>query len=307
MKILVAEYASAVGLGGTCELEGRAMLSTLAGSFERAGHDVVYPTSGPVIEAGKPLFLQRPEDFERAIGSAKVDSGLVIAPDGMQPHFLQILEENTVNLGNSPAAARLCADKLLCTARLKEGGVPVADIVPAPEPCEKGCHRYVIKPRTGCGSEGVRVTSSARAPEGFIATRYVEGLHLSASFIVGREGDFLPLTINRQLIDFHGDGMAYNGSQVPYNTPRAAEIWDASRKAAAALGLRGYAGIDFVVGDLPRAVDVNARPTTSIIGIVKVMKEEIGELMVRARFGEMPERVTVEGEFVFRKEDLVRD
>ena len=307
MKILVAEYASAVGLGGTCELEGRAMLSTLAGSFERAGHKVVYPTSGPVIEDGKPIFLQRPEDFERAIGSAKADAGLVIAPDGMQPHFLEILEESTVNLGNSPAAARLCADKLLCTARLKESGVPVADIVPAPEPCEKGCHRYVIKPRTGCGSEGVRVTSSARAPEGFIATRYVEGLHLSASFIVGREGEFLPLTINRQLIDFHGDGMAYNGSQVPYNTPRAAEIWDAARKAAAALGLRGYAGIDFVVGDLPRAVDVNARPTTSIIGIVRVMKEGIGELMVRARFGEMPERVTVEGEFIFRKEGLIRD
>ncbi len=307
MKILVAEYASAVGLGGTCELEGRAMLSTLAGSFERAGHDVVYPTSGPVIEAGKPIFLQRPEDFERAIGMAKADAGLVIAPDGMQPHFLQILEENTVNLGNSPAAARLCADKLLCTKRLKESGVPVADIVPGPEPCEKGCRRYVIKPRTGCGSEGVRVTSSARAPEGFIATRYVEGLHLSASFIVGREGEFLPLTINRQLIDFQGDGMAYNGSQVPYNTPRAAEIWDAARKAAAALGLRGYAGIDFVVGDLPRAVDVNARPTTSIIGIVRVMKEEIGELMVRARFGGMPERVTVEGEFIFRKEDLIRD
>lgn len=305
MKILVAEYASAVGLGGTCELEGRAMLSTLAGSFERAGHEVVYPTSGPVIEAGKPIFLQRPEDFERAIRMAKADAGLVIAPDGMQPHFLKILEENTVNLGNSPAAARLCADKLLCTARLKESGVPVADIVPGPEPCEKGCHRYVIKPRTGCGSEGVRVTSSARAPEGFIATRYVEGLHLSASFIVGREGEFLPLTINRQLIDFQGDGMAYNGSQVPYNTPRAAEIWDAARKAAAALGLRGYAGIDFVVGDLPRAVDVNARPTTSIIGIVRVMKEEIGELMVRARFGGIPERVTVEGELVFRKEDLI--
>ncbi|MHC1687849.1 MAG: hypothetical protein AB9879_09115, partial [Methanothrix sp.] len=62
MKILVAEYASAVGLGGTCELEGRAMLSTLAGSFERAGHKVVYPTSGPVIEDGKPIFLQRPDE-----------------------------------------------------------------------------------------------------------------------------------------------------------------------------------------------------------------------------------------------------
>ena len=307
MLILVAEYASAVGLGGTCELEGRAMLSTLADSFERAGHEVVYPTSGPAIGAGRPLLLQRPDDFETVLDKTRVDAGLLIAPDGMQPHFLEILEENTVNLGSSPAAASLCADKLLCTQRLKEGGVPVADIVPGLEPCEKGCHRYVVKPRVGCGSEGVRVTSSARAPEGYIVTRYVEGLHLSASFIVGQEGGFLPLTINRQLIDFQGDGMAYNGSHVPYHTPRAAEIWEAARKAAGVLHLRGYAGIDFVVGDLPRAVDVNARPTTSIIGIVRVMKEEIGDLVVRSRFGEMPERVRVEGEFVFRKEDLIQD
>jgi tyramine---L-glutamate ligase len=304
MRILVAEYASAVALGGTCELEGRGMLSTLAGSFERAGHEVVYPTYGPAIGAGRPILLKRPEDFEQVFRRAKADAGLAIVPDSMQPHFLEILEENTANLGSSPAAARLCADKLLCTNRLKESGVPVADIVPGPEPCEKGCHRYVVKPRTGCGSEGVRITTSARVQEGYIATRYVEGLHLSASFIVGREGGFLPLTINRQLINFQGDGMAYNGSQVPYNTPRAAEIWDAARKAAAALGLRGYAGIDFVVGDLPRAVDVNARPTTSIIGIVKVLKEEIGELMIAARFGRMPGRVKIEGEFKFQKSDL---
>ena len=96
----------------------------------------------------------------------------------------------------------------------------MAEIVDKPEPCEKGCHRYVIKPRTGCGSEGVRITSFVRARPGEIVTRYHEGLHLSASFIVGKEG-FLPLTINRQLIKFEGDGMSYQGSQVPYNTPRA--------------------------------------------------------------------------------------
>jgi hypothetical protein len=82
----------------------------------------------------------------------------------------------------------------------------------------------------------------------------------------------LPLTINRQLIKFKGDSISYNGSQVPYNTPRAAQIWVAAEKAAKALGLRGYAGIDFVVGDLARVVDVNARPTTSIIGITLIKR-----------------------------------
>lgn len=305
MKILVAEYASAAALGGTCELEGRAMLSTLVGSFERAGHEVVYPTSGPTIGAGKPILLKSPEEFEEVLRSTKVDAGLLIAPDEMQPKFLEILEKNTVNLGCSPVAANLCADKLLCTQRLKENGVPVAEIVTGPEPCEKGCHRYVLKPRTGCGSENVRISSFTKAGPDDIVTRYYEGLHLSASFIVGDR--FLPLTINRQLIEFKGDSISYNGSQVPYNTPRAAEIWKAAEKAAGVLGLRGYAGIDFVVCDLARVVDVNARPTTSIIGIVKVMREELGELILKARFGGLPEKVTVEGERVFRKLELVVD
>lgn len=304
MKILVAEYASAAALGGTCEVEGRAMLSTLAGSFERAGHEVVYPTSGPTIGAGKPILLKRQEEFEKILRSTTADAGLLIAPDEMQPKFLEILEKNTMNLGCSPAAASLCADKLLCTQKLKENGVPVAEIVAGPEPCEKGCHRYVIKPRTGCGSENVRISSFTKAGPDEIVTRYYEGLSLSASFIVGER--FLPLTINRQLIEFKDDSISYNGSQVPYNTPRAAEIWEAAEEAARVLGLRGYAGIDFVVGDLARVVDVNARPTTSIIGIVRVMKEEIGELILKARFGGFPERVGIRGELVFRKEGLVQ-
>ncbi|HPM26022.1 MAG TPA: ATP-grasp domain-containing protein, partial [Methanothrix sp.] len=233
----------------------------------------------------------------------KADAGLLIAPDGMQLHLLQILEKNMVNLGASPAAAALAADKLLCTRALAQAGVPMAEIVEKPDPVEKGCMRYVVKPRTGCGSEGVRITSYARAGPGEIVTRYHEGLHLSASFIAGREG-FLPLTINRQIMDFSGEGPKYQGSQVPYKTPRAGEIWAAAKKASEALDLRGYAGIDFVLGEKPRAVDVNARPTSSIMGIVRVMKEEIGELILRARFGGLPKEVHVEGEYVFKKEDL---
>jgi tyramine---L-glutamate ligase len=302
MKILVAEYASAVGMGGTCEVEGRAMLSALSSSFERSGHEVVYPTMGPTIGAGRPILIKRPEEFKGVLRNTNAEAGQLIAPDDLQPEFLEILEEKATNLGCSPDAARLCADKQLCTKALKQASVPVAEVVPGPEPCESGCHRYVIKPRYGCGSEGVRISSFARVGQGEIATRYIEGMHLSASFLVGKR--FLPLTINRQLIEFQDDRMSYCGSQVPYNTPRASEIWDAAMKASEVLGLRGYAGIDFVVGDLPRVVDVNARPTTSIIGILRVMREELGDLMVRARFGDLPEAVNVVGEHTFRKDEI---
>jgi predicted ATP-grasp superfamily ATP-dependent carboligase len=302
MKILIAEYASAVGLGGTCELEGRAMLAALAQSFVRCGHEVIYPTSGPRLAEGQAVRIMGEEDFESALDS-HADAGLLIAPDGMQSHLLKILEKSTVNLGASPAAAHLAADKLLCTRALESAGVPVAEIVEKPDPVEKGCLCYVVKPRTGCGSEGVRITSFARAGPDEVVTRYCEGLHLSASFVVGREG-FLPLTVNRQLIDFSGEGPRYQGSAVPYRTPRADEIWAIAKKAAAAIGLTGYAGIDFVLGSNPRAVDVNARPTSSLIGIVHVMKEEIGELILRARFGGLPEKVHVDGDYVFSKDDL---
>jgi len=302
MKILVAEYASALGLGGTVELEGRAMLAALVKSFARSGHDVVYPTSGPKLAEGRPVFIRKEGDFEAHL-EGDADAGLLIAPDGMQPHLLQILERSTVNLGASPAAAALAADKLLCTKALAQAGVPVAEIVEKPDPVEKGCQRYVVKPRTGCGSDGVRITSYARAGPEEIVTRYHEGLHLSASFISSGEG-FLPLTINRQIMDFSGEGPKYQGSQVPYRTPRAGEIWAAAKNASEALNLRGYAGIDFVLGEKPWVVDVNARPTSSIMGIVRVMKEEIGDLILRASFGGLPEEVHIEGEYVFRKQDL---
>ena len=46
-------------------------------------------------------------------------------------------------------------------------------------------------------------------------------------------------------------------------------IWAEAEKAAFALGLRRYAGIDFVLVEKACAVDVNARQTTSIIGTVR--------------------------------------
>ncbi len=100
-------------------------------------------------------------------------------------------------------------------------------------------------------------------------------------------------------------GFEYQGGIVPYRSDREEEILKAAKMAALALDLRGYAGIDFVVGDLPRVVDVNPRPTTSIVGIAKVMREELADLILRARFASLPERVAVEGECVFTKFELI--
>lgn len=68
---------------------------------------MVYPISGPEIKSGWPIMLESSAEFEKVLASAKVDAGLVIAPDDMQPRFLEILEKSMVNLGCSPEASRL--------------------------------------------------------------------------------------------------------------------------------------------------------------------------------------------------------
>jgi predicted ATP-grasp superfamily ATP-dependent carboligase len=295
MKIMVAEYAVGAAVPEFI-LEGRAMLGTLLRSFVACGHEVLYPTSGMVLEAGTAITAGGFEDALEKI-SKECDSGLVIAPDQMLGDLTQLVEENTLNLGCPSHAVRLCADKLECTRVLEKENIPV------PETKGSGEYNgdYVMKPRFGCASEGIYKSSAGILKEGFIATEFIKGEHLSASIITGRTQ--LALTVNKQLIKMN-DEISYEGGIVPYYCNRNDEIIKVAKKTAKVLGCKGYAGVDMVLGDMPYVVDVNPRPTTSIIGISRVMKEEIADLMLRARFGELPDQVKITGSFKFTKNEL---
>lgn len=295
MKIMVAEYAVGAGVPEFI-IEGRAMLGTLLRSFVACGHEVFYPTSGMVLEAGTAVTAGGFEDALEKI-SKECDAGLVIAPDKMLGDLTQLVEENTLNLGCPSHAVRLCADKLECTRVLEKENIPV------PETKGSGEYGgdYVIKPRFGCASEGIHRSSAGILKEGFIATKFIKGEHLSASIITGRTQ--LALTVNRQLIEMN-DEISYEGGIVPYYCDRNDEIIAVAKKTAKVLGCRGYAGVDIVLADMPYVVDVNPRPTTSIIGISRVMEEEIADLMLRAGFGELPDLVKIIGFFKFTKNEL---
>ena len=105
MKILVAEYAVGAGISEFM-LEGRVMLGTLVQSFVNCGHEVLYPTSGTLINTGTAVRI---ENFENSIAylSRNCDAGLVIAPDEILGDLTEILEENTANLGSPADAVRL--------------------------------------------------------------------------------------------------------------------------------------------------------------------------------------------------------
>jgi len=158
-------------------------------------------------------------------------------------------------------------------------------------------------------------------PEGFVATRYIEGEHLSASLVVGDDTrsqsqsqsqspltlppPTLPLTVNRQNISI-GSEIQYNGGTVGVDTGRNQELFLAAQRSAEALGCRGYVGVDIVLADKPWVIDVNPRPTTSIIGISKIMEEELGELILKAHYGDLPFSVNITNEYNFTKADLTQ-
>jgi tyramine---L-glutamate ligase len=313
MKILVAEFAVGTDIEKSLIPEGAAMLKTLTESFVRIGHEVYYPSVGTEIGAGTSL-KSTAESFRQVVEkeAKKCDAGLLIAPDGMLPELNRILEENTVNLGCSPESAACCADKALCTKILKKAGINAPDIS---EKAEKG-KKYVIKPRFGCGAEATYLVTEFENTEEFIASEYIEGKHLSVSLIAGKKP--LPLTVNRQFIEF-GDkkgregenleknrvlGIKYNGSLTPYQTSRVDELYKTAISTVKCLDCFGYVGVDIVLSDLPYVVDVNPRPTASLFGISRVMREEIGELLLMNRFGELPDSVHVEGEYCFSKDML---
>ncbi|WMW22314.1 ATP-grasp domain-containing protein [Methanolobus mangrovi] len=305
MKILLAEYAMGIGLGGTLLLEGRAMLSTLTDSFTQLGHEVTYLTAGSKLKNGTAIISDE-NTFKSALENAAKnnDAGLVIGPDELLGNLTEIIESGTVNLGCSAKSVRLCADKLMCTQVLDSNSINTPKIVN-----EGHEGRYVIKPRFGCASEGVRMTFPEKMEaekEEYIATEYIEGEHLSVSLVCGQS--VLPLSLNKQLIEIIEDNedtiFDYKGNQVPYRTDYEDEVFQIAKRTVETLGCNGYVGIDIVYGDRPYVIDVNPRPTTAIFGLVKTLKGEIGELLLMNMFGKLPDSVILEGECSFTKDDI---
>ncbi|MFP4654173.1 MAG: ATP-grasp domain-containing protein [Methanohalobium sp.] len=304
MKILLAEYAIGAGLGGTYLLEGKCMLETIACSFTRLGHVVVYPSSGVTISSGLPVESSE-NNFEYILEklAKECDAGLIIAPDEILSGFTAIVEENTTNLGCSPEAINNCVDKIKCGEILSKSDIPTPEITG-----ELKNGWWVVKPRYGSASENTFITSEKgyKPESGYMATEYINGDHLSVSIICGDNP--LPLTVNKQIIDIShesGSEIRYNGNLTPYNTSWKQELYNTAISTSKLLKCRGYIGIDFILnGSTTYVVDVNPRPTTSLVSICNVMKEEIAELLIKNQFGGLPESVEIHGEHSFSKEDL---
>ena len=271
------------------------MLAAISGSFARCGYDVVMPEE---------------PDFEGEIRrlAPGCDVGLVIAPDHLIFRYTHLLEQFTHNIGCGSMNAAVCANKQRTAAILARHGIAV--------PPDAGEGRRVVKPIMGCGAQGVRLTDEEPGA-GEFAQAYLEGETLSVSLVGSRvTGNVceyysgnppLLLAINRQEIVVDGDGnFRYLGGETPVHPDREEEIVSTAIRAMNVLGCQGYAGIDIIAGDRIYVVDVNPRPTTSLVGIAGVMEEEeIADILVAASHGEAPAEVHLSGRVRFDKDGRI--
>ena len=284
MNILLAEYASHYAkTDPALALEGTAMLQTLQESFEHMGHMVHSPIPGT--------------DFESEILrlGPSCDNGLVIAPDDLLFSYTKALENVCRNIGCNSISVALCANKQKSASILTGHGIDV--------PREVTSGKRVIKEINGAGALNMWYADKEAEATQF-GQEYIEGEHLSVSLIGSRitgeiclyysGNESLLLAVNRQDIRILDDGrFAYYGGETPISHPRHQEIVSVAQKAALALGCQGYIGIDLIVSpERIVVVDINPRPTGSIIGIAKSISENIGELILDASYGKEIEPVT---------------
>ncbi len=298
-RLFVYEYTCALGLGGaSLRTEGAAMLAAVL-------HDCA---ALPGLEATTLLHsdLELPERVTvRRISPATEESAfraaaraadftLVIAPefdDLLETRCRWVEEENGHLLGPSSAAVRLTGDKQDLAEHLCRAGVPtpVGDGYPA-----------VLKPRFGAGSQATFLLQSeadlpaarARAAaEGWsgnlLRQPFVAGRAASAAFLVGpRQRIALP-PAEQHLAEgrFH-----YLGGRLPLSPELATRARQLAERAVASVpGLRGYVGVDVVLGAAEpqdAVIEINPRLTTSYIGLRALARTNLAEAMVCIVAGE---------------------
>jgi predicted ATP-grasp superfamily ATP-dependent carboligase len=316
MLIFVYEYTCAVSdanLAPSLCAEGRAMLSAVVEDFERlrgvttctllsAGHGPAdIPSAHPHGHDGaeEPAF--------RRLASA-ADWTLVIAPetdDLLLTRCHWVLEAAGRLLGPSPEAVRLTADKLELSHHLARHDVPTPPTValpPAGDPAAAGPFPAVCKPRHGAGSQATFCAAGCddlapcaerarqeMGPAELVLQPFVPGLPVSVAFLAGPGGATALLPAEQHL---SGDGrFRYLGGRLPLAPGLAARARRlAGRAVAAVQGLRGYVGVDLVLGDADgggedRVIEINPRLTTSYIGLRRLARVNLAGAMLRAAGG----------------------
>jgi predicted ATP-grasp superfamily ATP-dependent carboligase len=161
----------------------------------------------------------------------------------------------------------------------------------------------VCKPRIGAGSLATFLVRDAReweqcldrgGAEGWkgekLVQPFVRGQAASVAFLVGPTSAVALLPATQELST---DGrFQYRGGCIPLPAPEAERaVALAGRTVQAVAGLRGYVGVDVVLGDESDGsrdwvIEINPRLTTSYVGLRALAQTNLAEAMLRAVMGQ---------------------
>ncbi len=304
MRVFVYEYTCASAAADTSlHAEGRAMLAAVLDDFRRV----------PGVE---PVTLPADEELAFRDLARASDATLLIAPefDDILYHRCRWAEEAGGRLlGPSSAAVRTTADKVFLAELLCRRGVPTP---PCLSPSREALtFPAVLKPRDGAGSQATFLVRNsedlpvclARAAEDgwrgeLVIQPFVPGLAASVAFLVGPRGA-VPLLPAAQ--DLSDDGrFRYLGGSLPLADDLAGRAVRIGRRAVEAVeGLRGYVGVDLVLGDSAdgdRVIEINPRLTTSYVGLRALARTNLAGAMLRVAAGEEARLAWRAGKVSFR-------
>ncbi|HMM53632.1 MAG TPA: ATP-grasp domain-containing protein [Candidatus Desulfobacillus sp.] len=288
MRLLVHEYASARGAGLPPSIlaEGRAMRDALCADLGRLAGVALRISASPALPpppCGEPVPPCAGEDDIAFLlrAAAGADAVWLVAPetDGIAlAHARALAGAGIALLGCSVEAIALASSKSRLLARLAAAGLAVAPTWPLAAAPLALHPLWAVKPDRGCGCEGARRLSAAEvaalrrgeASAGRIAQPWLAGEAMSLSLRVAG-GDAELLSVNRQHIEVAADGaLSLRGLTRCVELPQRERLAALARRIAAAVpGLRGFVGVDFMLGEDGGAtlLELNPRPTLAYAGL----------------------------------------
>jgi len=319
--------------------EGFAMLRSVASDFKASGHEVHILLDCRVSKLSPPLEVNcvkhifYPQEAENSlIYSSKIYDGIyIIAPETGQTlqSLVKIAEQaGALSLNCESNAIQRVADKTNLYASLKNSGlltpktlffVVGSDLTEVNHAIKSQlCYPVVFKPSDGVSCGGLSLVKEEQqigkamakiktvsAAEEFVVQEFVGGEAVSVSLLCAG-GEALAISLNKQNIHLATPDSAsnYKGGAVPFNHPLRHVAFKAAENAVKSFhGLRGYVGVDLVLApDKPYVVDINARLTTSYVGLSRVAGFNIAEAMVKAvAESKLPTEKKMRGCIIFSK------
>ncbi len=285
--VFLFEYATCTreALPASIAVEGLAMFRALYEDFSEVegvasftGRTLPHFPELPCAESWEQSFEEMLEREEHA---------LVVAPesDNLLLNLTLRLESAGVkNLGSASRGVAIAGDKYACYRALSGVRQPKTELFRGSTALD---FPLVAKPRMGEGCEGMRLVANeeelAALPEGYIIQEYVPGRPMSASLLAGDE--VRVLSINTQ--EFSDGG--YAGAELPLEIEEE-QLEEVVKAVERIPGLRGYVGVDFVLGDELWVIEVNPRTTTPAAALREALGINLGELLFKNYYREaLPE------------------